>query len=327
MIYRTNTRLGQPISVIGFGCWSTASYNWSDASTVESVRAIQTAIDCGINFFDVAPIYGYGDSETLLGQAIKGHRNEIFIATKCGLRWDEKDGPARNDLSSASIQWEVEQSLKRLEIETIDLYQMHWPDHGTRLDETMAALQKLVEQGKIRHVGASNFSVADTAYADSLSQVSSYQGLYNLFDRNSSHYCGIPLEYQTETEIIPYCAKTQTAFIPYSPLCQGVLSGSYYRGRDKDLKASDMRLTNPEITGLSLDHKLDIVDRLQELAKASGHTLLELALGWMTANEAVTSIIVGSRTADYARTSAAAGGVRLSPDVMAEIENIFQEAP
>ena len=323
MIYRTNTRLGQPISVIGFGCWSTASYNWSDANTVESVRAIQTAIDCGINFFDVAPIYGYGDSETLLGQAIKGHRDEIFIATKCGLRWEEKDGPARNDLSAASIQWEVEQSLKRLEIETIDLYQMHWPDHSTQLDETMAALQKLIDQGKIRHIGASNFSLADTAYADSLAPVSAYQGLYNLFDRNSSHYCELPLEYKSEEEILPYCEKTRTAFIPYSPLCQGVLSGRYYRGRDKDLKASDMRLTNPEITGDSLDHKLDIVDQLKSLAEASGHTLLELALGWMTANESVTSIIVGSRTADYARTSAAVGDIRLSQDVLAEIEKLF----
>lgn len=325
MIYRTNTRLGQPVSIIGFGCWSTASYNWSEASTVESVRAIQTAIDCGINFFDVAPIYGYGDSEILLGQAIKGHRNKILIATKCGLRWDEKDGPARNDLSAASIQWEVEQSLRRLQVETIDLYQMHWPDHGTRLDETMAALQKLIDQGKIRHIGASNFSLADTVKADSLASVSSYQGLYNLFDRNSSHYCGIPLEYQTEAEIIPYCEKTKTAFIPYSPLCQGVLSGRYYRGRDKDLQSSDMRLTNPEIIGLSLDHKLDIVERLQVLAQGSGHTLLELALGWMTANEAVTSIIVGSRTADYARTSAAVGDLTLSQDVLAEIEKIFQE--
>jgi aryl-alcohol dehydrogenase-like predicted oxidoreductase len=323
MIYRTNTRLGQPISVIGFGCWSTASYNWSDANTVESVRSIQTAIDCGINFFDVAPIYGFGDSETLLGQAIKGHRDEIFIATKCGLRWDEKDGPARNDLSAASIQWEVEQSLKRLEIETIDLYQMHWPDHGTQLDETMAALQKLIEQGKIRHIGASNFSLADTAYADSLAPVSAYQGLYNLFDRNSSHYCGLPLEYKTEDEILPYCEKTRTAFIPYSPLCQGVLSGRYYRGRDKDLNASDMRLTNPEITGDPLDHKLDIVEQLKTLAEASGHTLLELALGWMTAKESVTSIIVGSRTADYARTSAAVGDIRLSQDVLAEIEKLF----
>lgn len=325
MIYRTTKQIPEKLSVIGFGCWSTAAYNWSDASTDDSILSIQAAMDCGVNYFDVAPVYGYGDSEILLGKAVNGKRSQVFIGTKCGLRWSEKDGPTRNDLSKESIYWEVEQSLKRLGTDYIDLYQMHWPDHGTSIDETMEALSRLVEQGKIRYIGASNFSVDECRQAARTFPVASYQGLYNLFDRNSDSYCGIPLEYRTEEEVLPYCKEQGMAFIPYSPLCQGVLSGRYYKGRDKDLKKTDMRLTNPEIVGDALDKKLDIVEQLKVLADESGNTLLELSLGWLIANPAVTSIIVGSRTPKYAMTSAAAGDVVLSRDVLEKIDEIFSK--
>lgn len=325
MIYRTTKQIPEKLSVIGFGCWSTAAYNWSDASTDDSILSIQAAMDCGVNYFDVAPVYGYGDSEILLGKAVNGKRSQVFIGTKCGLRWSEKDGPTRNDLSKESIYWEVEQSLKRLGTDYIDLYQMHWPDHGTSIDETMEALSRLVEQGKIRYIGASNFSVDECRQAARTFPVASYQGLYNLFDRNSDSYCGIPLEYRTEEEVLPYCKEQGMAFIPYSPLCQGVLSGRYYKGRDKDLKKTDMRLTNPEIVGDALDKKLDIVEQLKVLADESGYTLLELSLGWLIANPAVTSIIVGSRTPKYAMTSAAAGDVVLSCDVLEKIDEIFSK--
>ena len=323
MIYRTTKQIPEKLSVIGFGCWSTAAYNWSDASTVDSVRAIETAIDCGINYFDVAPVYGYGESEVLLGKAIRGKRNQVFIGTKCGLRWAEKDGPTTTDLSRKSIFEEVELSLKRLDIDCIDLYQMHWPDANISIDESMDALNRLVEQGKIRYIGASNFSVAECRQAAKTAPIASHQGLYNLFDRNSESYCGIPLEYRTEDEVLPYCKEQGMAFIPYSPLCQGVLSGKFFKGRDKQLKATDMRLSNPEIIGEALDHKLLIVEKLQKLAEESGYTLLEISLGWLIANPVVTSIIVGSRTPAYSISSAAAGDVVLSQEILTRIDEIF----
>ncbi|MBC8537541.1 aldo/keto reductase [Christensenellaceae bacterium NSJ-63] len=326
MQYKKVSRIKEEISVTGFGCWSSAGYNWTDGSVEGSIRAIHTAMDNGVNFFDVAPIYGYGESEKVLGQAIKGRRDQIFLATKCGLRWVEKDTDGINNLTKESILEEIDMSLKRLDVEYVDLLQMHWPDHNTPIDETMEAMASLVKAGKVRYIGASNFSAELIEEADKIAPIASHQVLYNMFDRNSDSYCNIPLDYRTEKEIMPQCEAKGIAMIPYSPLCQGVLSGRFYRGRDKDLKKGDMRLTNPAILGDELDKKLDVVDKLKVIADEAGLTLLELAMGWLISKPAITTIICGSRTPEQALTSAKAGDVVLSQDVLDAIAKVLPEA-
>jgi len=325
MQYRKVAKIEEELSVIGYGCWSVCGYNWTDGSTQESIRAIHAAIDMGINYFDVAPIYGYGDSEEFLGQAIKGKRDKVFLGTKCGLRWEVKDGPDRNDLSKESIMEEIDMSLKRLDIDCIDLWQMHWPDPKTPIDETMEAMYACVKAGKVRYIGGSNYSVELLEEASKIAPVVSDQILYNMFDRNSSSYHGIPLTYKSEDEILPYCEKNGMAVLPYSPLCQGVLSGRYYRGRDKDLKSTDMRLNNPELLGDKLNAKLDVVDKLKVVADEAGITLLEMAIGWLTAKPAITSIVNGIRTEEQAIASAKAGDVVLPDDVVAKLTQILDE--
>jgi len=325
MMYRKVERIDRALSVVGFGCWSSGGYNWTDGSVEESIRAIHAAIDHGVNLFDVAPVYGFGDSEQVLGRALKGRRSKVFIATKVGLRWDVKDGPTRNDLSQSSIRWEIEQSLRRLNVEYVDLYQMHWPDPNTPIEETMQTMADLVREGKIRHIGASNFSIALCDKAERIAPLASHQVLYNMFDRNAKSYCGIPLEYKAEQEALPHCAGKGMAFLPYSPLCQGVLSGRFYRGRDNDLIKSDMRLTNPELLGDALNRKLDAVDRLKAVANNAGLTLLEMSMGWLIHQPAVTSIISGARNEAQAISSAKTGDVLISADIMREIGDILDE--
>jgi len=323
MQYRKVSRIKEELSVTGFGCWSSAGYNWTDGSVEESIRAIHTAMDNGVNFFDVAPIYGFGESEKVLGMAIKGRRDQVFLATKCGLRWVERDTDGINNLTKKSILEEIDLSLERLGVEYVDLLQMHWPDHNTPIEESMEALHSLVKAGKIRYIGASNFSPQLIEEADKIAPIASHQVLYNMFDRNAESYCNIPLDYRTEREIIPQCEEKGIALIPYSPLAQGVLSGRFYRGRDKDLAKGDMRLTNPELLGEKLNQKLDVVDQLKTIADDAGLTLLELAMGWLISKPSITSIICGSRTAEQALTSAKAGDIVLSADVLEAIQKVL----
>lgn len=323
MLYKSTNNFPEEISAMGFGCWSVASYNWSGGEIAVAIKAIETSIEEGVNFFDVAPVYGYGDSEILLGKALEKHRNHVLVATKCGLLWDEKDGPTRNCLKKESIIHEVECSLKRLNMDYVDLLQMHWPDPGTPLEESLDAMAELIRQGKIRYVGLSNFSLEDVKKANTILPVAAYQGLYNLIDRNSGSYCNIPLAYKAENEILPFCKENGIAFIPYSPACQGLLTGRYYRNRDKDLNPSDMRLTNPELVGEALNAKMDKVERLGKLAERTGHSMAGLALGWLVAKQEVTTVIVGSRTPAYAVENARIGTETLPNEIIEEIEEIF----
>ena len=221
---------------------------------------------------------------------------------------------------------EIDQSLQRLDVDYVDLIQMHWPDHNTDIHETMEALRDVVKAGKARYVGASNFSPEMLDACDKIFPIASHQVLYNMFDRNSTSYCGIPLEYRTEEQVLPQCEAKGMACLPYSPLCQGVLSGRYYRGRDKDLTPSDMRLTNPAVCGDELDKKLDVVDRLKLVADESGLTLLELAMGWLISKPAITSIICGSRTVAQAESSARCGDIQLPADVLRQVNAILDGA-
>ena len=213
MHYRTLGPSNIQVSLLGYGSWALGKKGWPGIDEKEAVKTLEACIGQGINFFDTAPIYGFGRSEELLGEALSCIRPQVIIATKCGLRWDDR-GYVRHDLSRNSILWEIEQSLRRLKTDYIDLYQIHWPDRRTPLEETLETLAELKEQGVIRHIGVSNFTPELLEKALAIGSIVSVQQPYNMLQR------------EAETAMLPLCRRHGIGFICYSPLAQGLLGGS-----------------------------------------------------------------------------------------------------
>ena len=321
MKYKKVAQIENQISAVGFGCWATGGDDvWNGTSDADSIGAINHAIDLGINFFDVAPVYGLGHAETVLGRACKGRRSEVFVATKCGLVWDEQNR-VKNDLTAASLPQQIDDSLRRLQMDYVDLCQMHWPDPNTPVEESMEALQRICETGKIRYIGVSNFSPGLTERALAAGPVASHQGLYNMLERNPDAYHGIPLDYRTEEEILPLCRAHGMAFLPYSPLFQGLLTGTFEAEGNFD--ANDVRSENPKLNGELFDEYFAMAEKLKRFAEEIGHPLTQVAINWLINQEAVTSVICGAQTAVHVSENAASCNWDLTPDMMAQIENIL----
>lgn len=290
VIYKKVLKIEEPISAIGIGCWNFGG-DWDNSSEQNSINIVHAAIDKGINFFDVAPVYGWGVSETILGKAIKGGKREkILIASKGGLLWNEKHETITN-LSKESLLKEIDESLTRLQTDYIDIYQMHWPDSSVPLEETAEALDIIKKSGKIRYVGLSNFSQKDVAKMMEMIDVNCQQSLYNMLERNTSSYHDIPLSYKTEKEVLPMVRKHGQAFLPYSPLFQGLLAGKFTNGRNFSKK--DIRNANPKLVGLDYDCYYKASMDIQKIADEIGHPMNEIALNWLRQKEEVTSIIGG----------------------------------
>src|SRR5665648_815890 len=199
-------------SAVGFGCWGiSGGSTWNGSTDEESIRTVRTAVDLGITYFDVAPVYGFGHAEEVLGEALARRRDSVLIGSKCGLLWDDS-GAIRNDLSSASIGKEIDESLRRLNTDHLDLYQMHWPDIATPIEESMEALERVVAAGKVRYIGVTNFSVERTDACRAIGPVAAHQGLYNMLEHNPTSYHEIPLEYRTRSEILPMVMREGMAF-------------------------------------------------------------------------------------------------------------------
>lgn len=300
MIYKSVKNIEKKISAIGVGCWPFSGPGvWDGYSDENSTATIHKAIDLGINFFDVAPVYGRGYAERILGKSLKGYvdRSEIVVASKCGLVWDpEKPEDAFNNLTRESLMEEIERSLDRLQMDYIDIYQLHWPDTKTPLEETMDTLNEMKKKGLIRHIAVSNFTMPQVREAAKYAQLDSYQGLYNLLENNPSHYHGIELGYRTEDEILPYCREHGMAFLPYSPLMQGVLTGTFKR--DNNFSANDVRRENPKLCGEAFYPYYDAVEQLKEYGKIIDRTVLEIAMNWLVQNDAVTCVISGATTVE-----------------------------
>ena len=319
---KTVRTLDLQLSVVGFGCWAAGgSTIWNGSDDDEIVKAIQHAVDLGINFFDVAPVYGFGHAETILGRALQGRRDRVIIATKCGRRWDD-NGRISNDLSARSIRQEIDDSLRRLQTDYVDIYQLHWPDAQTPIGETMMALNDIKSSGKIRHIGVSNFSVALTDEASQYSPLVSYQGLYNLLERNPTSYHNIPLDYRTESEILPYCREKGLAFFPYSPLFQGLLT-NYFRAVGQ-FDSNDVRHANPKLNGEMLVTYYQIREQLLQFAAQIGKPLSQLAINWLINQEAVTSVICGAQNIAHIEENAASVSWALTPEMMAQIDAILR---
>jgi aryl-alcohol dehydrogenase-like predicted oxidoreductase len=281
-------------SIIGFGCWAMGNRGWGDdVDDDQSIRAVHAAIDRGINFFDTAPVYGLGHSEEVLGKALQGKRDQVLIATKCGLVWEEKEGQpqVRKHNGKESILREVDASLKRLNTDVIDLYQVHWPDEETRIEETMDALNEILKAGKVRYVGVSNFTVPMMKESLEYTPIVSLQSLYNLFQRD------------VEKEDLPFLEEQGMSLIPYSPLAQGILTGKF--NIETTFGENDVRRHHPLFKN-EWEQTMDKVQRLQTIALSYRRPLGQLATNWLLTNPVVSSIICGAKTEAQVIENAAA---------------------
>lgn len=321
MHYKKVDKIQEKISSIGLGCWNFGG-DWDSAEDENSKRIILESIYLGINFFDVAPVYGWGHSEEILGKTLKesGQRNKVIIASKGGLLWDEKR-ETRNNLTKQSLLEEIDASLMRLQTDYIDIYQMHWPDHSTPLEETAEALEAMKKAGKIRYVGLSNYSISDVEKMMEYTEVHCQQSLYNMLERNTTSYHKIPLEYKTEKEVLPFVKKHGQAFLPYSPLFQGLLAGKFTSG--KNFSENDIRNANPKLVGKDFELYFKAANDIKNLALEYNKPMNELALNWLRQKPEVTSIIGGASTVEQLKKNLQCLEWEINEDMMGKINLIL----
>lgn len=305
------------------GCWTfSGGPAWGGITDAEATAAVHAALDAGITFFDVAPAYGRGHAEEVLGEALRtagSARRSAIVATKCGVRFDE--GHGRIDDSPEWIRREVDESLARLGVEVIDLYQVHWPDKHVPIADTLGGLLRLQEAGKVRAIGLSNHNFVDTEYAAREAGIASFQGLYNLLERNPTFYHTMSLDYRSEAEILPLCAREGLAFLPYSPLMQGMLAGTW--GPEPTFPEGDVRGNNPKLREPRYTDFHRLVVRLKDVAAAAGHTLAGLAVAWLTTRAGMGPVIAASTKPAHIAANVAAVERGLSDETIAAIEEIL----
>ncbi len=306
-------RTGLEVSRICFGTWQ-FSGDWGPTEVEESKCAMRRAIELGINFFDTAQAYGFGEAERVLGEALKpeiqARREEVVLATKGGLGMTG-DGLVR-DSSPQVLRQGVEDSLRYLGTDYIDLYQVHWPDAGTPFAETAGALEELVREGKLRHVGVSNFSVAEMVEFARTRPVETAQPPYHLFRRD------------IEADVLPWCREHRVGVLVYAPMAHGLLTGKF--DRDVQLPEEDWRASSPLFRGEAFERNLATVEELGRFAEERGLTVAQLAVAWTIAHPAVHAAIVGARDEGQIEGTAPAGDVHLGEDDLREIESIVAGA-
>ena len=297
---------GLTVSRICFGTWQFGG-DWGAVDRDEGIAAVRAALDRGVTFFDTAQAYGFGDSEALLAEALGDdiHRDDVIVATKGGLR--PVDGGIERDASPAFLRDGVEKSLGHLGVEAIDLYQVHWPDRATPFEETGAALQQLKDEGKIRHVGVSNFSPDEMDELSRTIEVETDQPPYNLFNRD------------IEADVLPYCHEHDVGLLVYGPLSHGLLSGNF---DPSTLADDDWRRGHEPFEGDNLERNLEVVARLERFAEERGHTLAQLAVAWVLAQPGVHVAITGARRPAHIEGIAPAAEIDLSDDELAEIDEL-----
>jgi aryl-alcohol dehydrogenase-like predicted oxidoreductase len=299
------------VSPVAIGTWAIGGWMWGGTEEAESVATIRAALDHGINVIDTAPVYGFGRSEEIVGKAIAegGLRDRVVIATKVGLEW--KDGSVFRNASRSRIMREVDDSLRRLRTDYIDVYQVHWPDPLVAIEETAAAMQTLFKQGKIRAIGVSNFSVEQMEQFRSVAPLHVLQSPYNLFER------------EIETGVLLYCRKNNISTFGYGALCRGLLSG---RMRPATIfTGDDLRRTDPKFQQPRFAQYLAAVQRLDQLAQERfGKHVIELAVRWML-DQGITTALWGARHPGQLQPVDEVTGWRLDASAKAEIDRILRE--
>lgn len=309
MDYRTLGTSQLSVSEVGLGTWAMGNDFWGQVDDEQSIRAIQEALDSGINLIDTAPAYGAGHAEELVGKAIQGRRDDVVLATKVGILRSEDD--FIHELSPESMRREVEDSLRRLGVETIDLYQIHWPDPDTPLEDSMAELRKMKDAGKIRYIGVSNFTVELLRQARELAEVVSVQPQYSLLHRKE------------ESSLLPYCAKNKIGVLGYGSLAGGILTGKF---RDiPDFEEGDRRNHFYRLFKEPVWSRVqELLDELRAIAAERSVPVAQVSINWAVAQKGVTSALVGAKNPKQARSNAAAGEWSLSEEELTRISRTYE---
>ena len=304
---------GPLLSEIGFGAWAVGGawrFGWGTVDDNESIAAIHRALDLGVNWIDTAAVYGLGHSEEVVGRAVRDRRDRVFVATKCSQVWDES-GHVRTHAGKESIRRELEGSLKRLQTDYIDLYQIHWPDFDTPIEESWGEMARLQREGKVRHIGVSNFGVDLLKHCRQIAPVQSLQPIYNMLERD------------IEQEILPFCRTNGIGIISYSPMQSGLLSGSFEMTR---LKPDDWRIVHSEkFREPKYSRGLRVVEALRPIAAKYRKRVGQLAVAWVLMNGAITSAIVGARRAAQVEQNVGATGWSIHESDMQIIDRILSE--
>ena len=306
------------ITPIGLGCWAIGGggyeSGWGEQDDQQSIATIKRALELGINWVDTAPVYGLGRSEEVVGRAIKGRDPKPYVFTKCSLVWDDR-GKVSSSLKAASIRQEVENSLRRLQVDVIDLYQLHWPNPEEDIEEGWSAMARLKEEGKVRNIGVSNFNVAQMQRAMEIAPISSLQPPYSLLHRD------------IEQDILPFCQKRDIGVIVYSPMASGMLSGGMTRERVSNLPEDDWRKRSQEYQEPRLSRNLALTEKLNEIGYLHNRTPGEVAIAWTLRHPTVTGAIVGARRPDQIENLIGSAEFRLTDTELEEIETFLRTNP
>jgi len=307
------------ITPIGFGAWAIGgggwAFAWGPQDDAESVATIREALDLGINWIDTAAVYGLGHSEEVVAQALAGVRNRPYVFTKCARVWDEQKQIGKC-LKAESIRRECEDSLRRLKIDVIDLYQVHWPEPDEDIEEAWQTVEQLRNEGKIRWGGVSNFNVRHMTRAQAVAPITSLQPPYSMIRR------------EIEPEILPHCLANNIGVLAYSPMASGLLTGKMTRERLAALPPDDWRREKNRFYQEPLfTRNLRLVELLKEIGSPANRTPGEVAIAWVLRHPAVTAAIVGARRPGQLRELLGAAEYRLAPADEERIEQFLKENP
>ena len=295
---------------IGFGSWAVGGSGWAAGwgpqDDEESVGAIRRALELGVNWIDTAAVYGLGHSEEIVARALEGVSERPYVFTKCSMVWDE-NGEIGHSIKAESVKRECENSLRRLRTDAIDLYQIHWPNPDEEIEEGWSAMAELKAEGKVRHIGVSNFDVGQMKRAQEIASVESLQPPYSMLSR------------EIEDEILPYCQENGIAVIVYSPMKSGLLTGKMTRERAQNLPEDDWRSRASAFQEPQLSRNLELVELLSEIGDRHGVSSAEVAIAWTLSHPAVTGAIVGARRPDQVDGVVGAADLKLTGDELDEI--------
>jgi aryl-alcohol dehydrogenase-like predicted oxidoreductase len=319
MQFRKLGSQGPEISVVGVGTWAIGGpwrFGWGAQDDDESIAALHRAFDAGINWVDTAAVYGLGHAEEIVGQVLREVGEEVLLATKCGRTWQGRpEGEIGNDLRPSSIRLQLEQSLERLGTDHVDLYQFHWPDNatGTAVEDSWATMAALVDEGKVRYAGVSNFDVALLERCETIRHVDSLQPPFSLLDRRAA------------ADLLPWCERSGTGVIAYSPMKSGLLSGSFDAERLRSMPEDDWRRQHPDFTEPRLSANLALAERLRPVAERHRVPVGAVAVAWVLAQPGVTAAIVGARRPSQIDGWIAAGSLTLDETDLAELDRAVAE--
>ncbi len=310
MRYRPLANTGMQISEVALGCWPIAGMTSPDVNEADSIAAIQTCFEVGINHLDTAYMYGAsGESERLIAKALGNRRSEMTIATKGGFHWGP-DGSQVHDASPATLRRECEESLRRLNTDHVELYYLHAPDKNMPLAESAGELKRLKDEGKALALGASNLNLAQLEEFAAECPLAAFQPPYNMLQRD------------IEADTLPWCRQHDVSLLVYWPLMKGLFAGKIRPGQ---LQQRDNRLKYPQYQGEELQKNLELVEKLRQIAEQAGHTVAELVINWILRQPGITAAVCGAKRPDQVRENARAADWELSPRQLATIEEALKQ--